>query len=484
MDFPFGEFFGGMGGGRGREDSDEEPEEKNALYKTLGVSPGATQREITRAYRKMATKCHPDRGGDEEKFKEIQEAYEILNDERKRAKYDRYGMRGLKGGGGGGSFFEHMFEGSNRGRRKRSRNPLLKKNMWITLADVCRGPSTKLEVEYLTADHGGVCRSCDGSGSMLEAVRRGNMVLQHQIMCKQCEGQGVSYRNKRYEKKKIPVNIPKGCVNGQKLTLDGYGHQLPENGKKQVTGDVQVLVRVCHHPLFKRVGADLIYKKSLTLDEAICGFDMEIEHPDGMTTLRYSDTGGIRQGQIKVFKGWGVPQLGGHLGMSGNLIVEFDVRFPKSGQITEDIAKQLKNIFDDGKIQWEKLKKRPSQHNSIMEGSRVRLAGLKNYPNLNNRIGTVIHRTERGWALSIDGDRNKLVSVPLANLRLVEEKETKQKRKTTTQMQKENDYEEEVEGIWATEDTIEITPAKAEGGAYDAEEKKEYQRQGGDCQQQ
>jgi len=482
----FPQFFDGGFSHHHQNDSDEEHEEKNSLYKLLGVSTDATQREISRAYRKLAQKAHPDRGGNEEKFKELQEAYEILSDESKRRSYDRYGLNGMKNGMGmNDSFFQMFDSGGRSAQRKRSRNPLLKKTIWITLADVCHGPSTHIEVEYLTADYGGTCTTCGGTGNVLQAVHRGNMVLQHRIGCKRCEGQGVYYRKKRYEKKQVQIQIPKGCIDGQKLTLDNCGHELPDENVsgKAAFGDVEVTVKVRHHPQFKRVGADLNYQKQLTLKEAICGFEMEFPHVNGTTVLRYSDPGGIRQDQVKVFKGFGVPQLGGHLGMDGNLVVQFEIVFPESGQITAPIAKQLKAIFSARNVTWEKIKKRLTQQDVIMEGSRVMLVGLKNYPRLNNSTCTVKHKNDKNrWALMVDGDSKKMISVPTENLRLI--KEENKGRRGNSQLQKENDYEEEVEGVWATEENIEVTPAKADGGAFDQDERKECRRRGDICQQQ
>jgi len=477
-----------MPGSSRRAAPDDEDEED--LYDVLGVDRDASKSKITSAFRKLAMKHHPDRGGNEEKFKEIQRAYEILSDEEKRSVYDRYGMSGLKGGMSGGpgiDLFEEMFRGGGRSsRREEPKVAPLQKEIWISLQDVFRGSTYEIEVEYKKAEFGGTCKTCNGTGTVLKQVRHGIMIMQHQSACSRCEARGIVYRNRKNLAKKVRVHIPKGIQHNQEISLSGKGHELPVSRNNSTAGKLDLTFRVKHDQTFTRMGADLFMKKKITLLESLVGFVMEIPFVDGYTKLRYEDSGGIRHNQVVVFEGWGLPQFGGILGNMGNLIVQFEIMLPQNGAIDEACAKELKSICQN--IKWANTKTKNSNETNPADfapGVRVQLHSLLKYPNLNNKFGTLKYQTERGWAMLLDGNRKNLISVPDNKMRIIKDPKVK-KRKTEAvrRFQEENNYEESVSGHFVKEADIKVTPAAAVGNAHDHEEE---QRGGGQpdvCQQQ
>lgn len=482
--FPFSSFFDGGRAFQG-EDSDDEAMDELDLYKVLGVGRNASKNEIRKAFKQLAKQHHPDRGGDEEKFKEIRMAYEILSDEQKRNIYDRRGLRGLKQGGMGGGgdgihdFLVEMFGGHGRrsGKRERPKNAPIKEELWLVLEDVYRGPVATLEIKYETAESGGICNRCDGAGIVLESMKQGMMILQHQISCPDCYGKGSIFKKKRTKKKKIKVHVPKGVQNNYTITVEGEGHSLP--GK--LPGDVEVNVKIKHHQVFTRMGADLCCEKPVNVKDALCGFTCEFEHVSG-TILKYVCKDGVQHDQVKRFKGWGLPQLGGHLGMVGNLFVKFTVVFPVPGSISEDSTmNELKEILQ--KLTYVEQKKQKKQDFGV--GTRIQLCDLQNYKELNGKSGTVVSQTNRGWAVKLDDSTGKLLSVPRSKLKIYEPKHGNTNAKTK-QFQAENDYEEEIYGTWVkSESDLEVTPAVASGSAFDRDEELKSSRMKGEaCQHQ
>jgi len=259
---PFDAFFGGggmpgghpgMGGGRQRK-----PVDTTEYYTVLGVEKSATGSEIKKAFRKLAMKHHPDRGGDEELFKKIQEAHEVLSDEDKKALYDQGGKEaveqgGSRGGGGGGSDIFDMFGGGGRGGGRGG--PKKGKNMMhaleVSLEDCYNGKVRKLAVnrDVLCAGCDGaggapgcetMCSGCDGHGVVLKVRQLGpGMMQQIRCACDDCGGKGKmidpSKRCKtckgkkvKKERKVLEVAIDKGAKNNQKIKFTGESDQAPE----------------------------------------------------------------------------------------------------------------------------------------------------------------------------------------------------------------------------------------------------------------
>jgi DnaJ family protein A protein 2 len=272
--------FPGKGGGRGGN--------KNAdttkFYKLLEIERNATDAEIKKAYRKLAVKHHPDKGGDPEKFKEISKAYEVLSDPDKRSKYDRFGEEGLDGGGGGdpSDIFEAFFGGGGGGRRGQQRRKKTKdvvQPIKVTLEQLYNGSTKKLAITRQVIDKKrGVqeCRECDGRGVKVEVIRMGPMIQQMQSACGSCGGNGKSFQTKS-EREVLEVHVQKGAPDGHKVTFREMADEHPDAD----TGDVVFVLKQEDHKDFKRKGADLFIERKISLVEALCGFEMTLTHLDG-----------------------------------------------------------------------------------------------------------------------------------------------------------------------------------------------------------
>merc|ERR550532_3704734 len=194
-----GGFPGGKGGGRGK------PVDTTAFYKTLEVDKGASEPDIKKAYRKLAVKTHPDKGGDPEKFKEVTRAYEVLSDPEKKAKYDKHGEEGLDGDGPGDAtdIFEAFFGGGGRrggggGRRKKTKEVV--QPLKVTLEQLYNGQTKKMAITRQVIDKKkGVqeCPQCDGRGVRVQVVRMGPMIQQMQSACSACDGKGKTFSRKQ-----------------------------------------------------------------------------------------------------------------------------------------------------------------------------------------------------------------------------------------------------------------------------------------------
>merc|ERR1712166_854749 len=285
--------FGGMGGGGmggPRPDVDT-----TGLYKTLGVAKNATASEIKKAYRKLAVKHHPDKGGDPDTFKEISKAYDIVGDEEKRSRYDQGGEDAVDGGGGdGGDVFSRMFGGGGQGRRggggpKKGKSE--EHALDVTLEDLYNGKVRKLSVTRQVIDKSvevKQCNECDGQGVVIQMIRMGPMVQQTQAACGSCGGKGVTCKKKRI-KEVLEVPVQKGSPDGNKVVFAEKSDEHPG----VTPGDVIFVLKEQAHATFKRNGADLYIEKSISLVEALCGFEMEIEQLDGRTLIVRSSPGEV-----------------------------------------------------------------------------------------------------------------------------------------------------------------------------------------------
>merc|ERR1719461_1951700 len=322
-----GGFPGFHGPGRGGNDSDDEPVDTESFYKILGVEKNATEREIRKAFKKMAMKHHPDRGGDEETFKKIEKAKEVLTDQNKRRLYDRFGEKGLQGAGGrggGGDIFSNLFGGGRRQQRGPPKAKTIEKTLLIKLEDVYLGSSIKRSWKIMTATKKTTCSRCDGRGSVRHLIRQGSMVLQTQRPCDACKQRGFLLEDEREKEVTSTIHIPHGIRTGGKITLQGEGHSLP--GFQ--TGDVVFNVRVQKHHIYQRVGADLACEHTLTLFEALCGYNFRLKHVSGKTLVVKSRPSEIvNPGSLKVLKSFGLPQKGNSY-VRGHLYIKFKIIFP------------------------------------------------------------------------------------------------------------------------------------------------------------
>ncbi|GGW75671.1 molecular chaperone DnaJ [Alteromonas halophila] len=329
---------------------------KRDYYEVLGVEKGAGEREIKKAYKKMAMKYHPDRTqgdkGLEEKFKEIQEAYEILTDPQKRAAYDQYGHagvdpnRGAGGGFGGGADFGDIFGdvfgdifGGGRGRQSRARQGAdLRYNLELSLEEAVRGKDVEIRVPTLVECekcHGSgakkgsspsTCPTCHGNGQV--QMRQGFFAVQQ--TCPTCSGKGKiiedpcdsCHGHGRVEKTKtLSVKIPPGVDTGDRIRLNGEG-EAGESGAP--AGDLYVQVHVREHKIFKRDGNNLFCEVPLSFTTAALGGELQVPTLDGKVKLKVSPE--TQTGRMFRLRGKGVKSV--RSGAMGDLMCKVVVETP------------------------------------------------------------------------------------------------------------------------------------------------------------
>jgi len=374
----FGGGFPGFGGGfgPGGDGMDEEKEvDTNELYETLGVGKNATTSEIKKAFHKAARIHHPDKGGDADKFKEINAAYEVLSNQEKRDIYDKYGLEGLKDGGMGGGGFGDIFDlfggGGFGGRRKqqggvRKTKPMMKE-VTVKLEEVYNGKMVKLPLKKRICceacdGKGGknvkTCPDCKGQGYKIKTQMIGpGMMTQSQVPCNTCKTEGKIMDAKdrcqacKGEKIKdvekiLEVPIERGVPDDKTILFAGEGNEMPGT----MAGDLHIKVTIKPHPVFTRKGADLFITKKISLLEALCGVNFKLKHLDGTDVIICSAPADvISSGDLKVIQNKGMPFYQDCMS-SGNLIVKFDVEFPKSGSLKPDAIEGLKKVLPGPKI--------------------------------------------------------------------------------------------------------------------------------------
>eukprot|EP00349_Pseudokeronopsis_sp_Brazil_P009540 CAMPEP_0202971022 /NCGR_PEP_ID=MMETSP1396-20130829/22960_1 /ASSEMBLY_ACC=CAM_ASM_000872 /TAXON_ID= /ORGANISM="Pseudokeronopsis sp., Strain Brazil" /LENGTH=424 /DNA_ID=CAMNT_0049699977 /DNA_START=46 /DNA_END=1320 /DNA_ORIENTATION=+ len=364
---PFDQF-GGGGGGPGGGRRPKGPVDNEKLYQILGVSKDADENEIKKAFKKLALKNHPDKGGDEEKFKEISAAAEILLDAEKRKLYDQYGMEGLEGAGGteghsAEDIFSMFFGGGRGGRRSGpQRGEDIVHTIKVSLEDLYNGKTHRLAItrDKPCADcegRGGKvgaeksCTDCNGRGVRIAIRQIGpGMVQQMQTACNACGGAGKMMSEadkcktckgkKTFKDRKIlEVAIEKGMSNGQKIRFSGEADEIPGT----VPGDVIIVVQEKEHETFKRKGADLVVQMDLQLSEALCGFVKTITHLDDRV-LKISGPAGkvVKHDSYKLIRGEGMPHLGNPFS-KGGLFVHFNIIFPSDLPAT--VVAKLKTLL-------------------------------------------------------------------------------------------------------------------------------------------
>jgi molecular chaperone DnaJ len=340
------------------------------FYELLGVSRTASQEEIKKAFRKLAMQFHPDRNrepGAEARFKEVNEAFEVLSDPEKRAAYDRFGRAGLgqqPGGGfegfsnfgGFGDIFDAFFGGATRQRRGPSRGADLRYNMTLTFEEAIFGTDKEIEVSRTEqcAYCGGIgaepgskperCPSCNGSGE----VRRVQQSVFGQFVnvsqCDRCRGEGRVITNpcthcrgtgRERKSRNLQVKIPPGVDNGQQLRLSNEGEAGAMGGPP---GNLYVLLQVQEHEFFKRDEDDIILDLPLNFAQAALGDEVEVATIDGRATLKVPP--GTQTGRIFELKDKGVPHLRG--GGRGDQIVRVRVVTPTN--LTAEQKKLFKEL--------------------------------------------------------------------------------------------------------------------------------------------
>lgn len=286
-------------------------------YESLGVDKNATQDDIKKAYRKMAVKHHPDKGGDEEKFKEVSEAYNVLSDEQKKSNFDRYGSAeggGFQGNPFGGNPFggfdfdiNSMFSGFNGFGQQQQQQYVkggdLRMNVKLNFHDVRDGKNVKLKYKYnVKCEHchgnGGDikhCTTCNGTGKIRTTRNMGMFQTQSMTDCHNCSGSGHSVTTKcktchgeGYTTKEIilPLDLPKGVNDGDKYKITGKGNFPTRGGSKGLYGDLYVNITVENNTKLERSGNNLIYNIKLPFTKLMLGSDENIPSLDGEIKIK------------------------------------------------------------------------------------------------------------------------------------------------------------------------------------------------------
>ncbi|KAK7241361.1 heat shock protein [Aureococcus anophagefferens] len=353
---PFGMDDGGMPGGMGGMGRQREPADTTALYEVLGIQKSASATEIKKAFRKLALKKHPDKGGDPEEFKKIQAAYEVLGDEEKREKYDKYGLEGLEAGDmpeGGMDVFDLFFGG---GRRRRGGGGGKRKAedtvypLKVSLEDLYNGKTAKLAItRSVMKGEPKKCTTCKGQGVVVQMRQIGpGMVQQLQTRCPDCPPGSGGYRvNMKKERQVLEVNVDKGASHNTKLRFSGMGNESPN----AEPGDVVFVLQQKEHASFKRKGADLLIQKDISLSEALCGFKFVVRQLDGRQLLIQSKPGQIVRPEVQqgvpyvmCVDGEGMPKHGNPFD-KGRLFVLFTIIFPPNYSLGEDQVALLKQAL-------------------------------------------------------------------------------------------------------------------------------------------
>ena len=356
---------------------------KRDYYEVLGVDKSASADEIKKAYRKLAIKYHPDKNPGnkeaEEKFKEAAEAYSVLSDADKKAKYDQFGHAGVDGagpdfsggfgnlndilndlfggafgGGFGGGFGGFGGFGGGQRRERVFRGRDIRVRVKLTLEEIARGVEKEISIEKNVPcpDCGGrgarnssdikTCPACNGTGQVQRVV---NSFLGQTVTystCQQCGGEGKVISNPCHtcngtglvrQRETIKVKIPAGVEAGMQMTVQGEGHAAKNNG---INGDLLVVIEEQEHPDFRREGSNLLYTKVISVVDAMLGCEVEIPCLDGKQKIKVEP--GTQSGTVTRLRGKGLPSVNSY--GTGDLYVKIAVWIPKK------LTKEEKALFE------------------------------------------------------------------------------------------------------------------------------------------
>ena len=347
---------------------------KKDYYEILGLSKSASAQEIKKAYRKMAIKYHPDKNPNnaeaEDMFKKAAEAYEVLSDPDKKARYDQYGhaaFEGASGFGGGGMNMDDIFSqfgdifgsafgggggfgGFGGGSQRRAfKGSNLRIRVNLTLEDVAKGVEKKIKVKRKVQAKGTTfktCSTCNGSGQVTRVTNTILGRMQTAAPCNSCGGTGemIDKRSSdadahglKVTQEMVSIKIPAGVEDGMQLKVSGKGNEAP--GKNGIAGDLIVAIQVEPHAFLQREGDNLHYDLYVSIPEAILGGSKDIDTVTGKVRIKIEP--GLQSGKILRLRNKGIPNLNGY--GSGDLLVHVNVWTP------QDLNKQQKAFFDQMK---------------------------------------------------------------------------------------------------------------------------------------
>lgn len=343
--------------------------QKRDYYEVLGIAKNASEAEIKKAYRKLALKYHPDKNPDdkdaEEKFKEAAEAYEVLSDPNKKARYDQYGHAGLGGGFGGGGMnmddifsqfgdifggaFGGSFGGSRGGGQRTARGTNLRVKMKLTLEEIAEGVRKKIKVNKLVNAEGvtyKTCSTCNGSGRITRVAQTFLGAMQTQSTCNACQGAGKMIDQKpadadsqglKRQEEVIEIDIPAGVEEGMQLSVTGKGNAGPFNG---IPGDLIIVIEEQEHEELRRESEHLHYEAFVNFVDAVLGESIEVPTVGGKVKIKIDP--GTQSGRVLRLKGKGLPVLQGY--GNGDLFVHINVWTPKKVSKDErEILEKLKS---------------------------------------------------------------------------------------------------------------------------------------------
>lgn len=347
---------------------------KQDYYEVLGIDKNADAAGIKKAYRKMALKYHPDKNPDnseaETKFKEAAEAYEILSNADKKARYDQFGHQAFDGNGGygggnmnmddifnqfgdifggafggGGGGFSGFSGGFGGGGQRRIKGTNMRIRVKLTLEEIANGVEKKVKVRRKVQAPGTTyktCSTCNGAGQVMRVTNTILGRMQTAATCTTCGGAGQTIDKKPNDadaqgmlvkEETVSIKIPAGVVDGMQLKVTGKGNEAPGNG---ISGDLLVAIEEEIHATLQREGDNLHYDLYVSLPDVVLGTSKEIDTVTGKVRIKID--AGVQSGKILRLRGKGIPSINGY--GKGDLLVHVNVWTPKT------LNKQQKDFFE------------------------------------------------------------------------------------------------------------------------------------------
>lgn len=356
--------------------------EKRDYYEILGVDKNASGDEIKKSYRKIAIKYHPDKNPGnaeaEDMFKEAAEAYEVLSNEEKRQRYDRFGHQGVGGAGGhgggnmnmedifsqfgdifgGGSPFDSFFGGGGRGGRRTRKGTNLRVKMKLSLQEIAAGVEKKIKVNRLIVDPATTfsnCDSCQGTGQVRKVMNTMLGQMMSTATCPTCGGAGQKVDNRaagtdssgmKRQEEVLSIKIPAGVTEGMQLSMSGKGNEVAGG----IPGDLLIVIEEEEDDTLKRDGNNVIYDLYISFVDAALGEQIEVPTIDGKVKIKIDP--GTQSGKILRLRGKGIKDIDGY--SKGDQLIHVNVWTPKH------LSKEEKSILE-GLKNSENFKPNPSK---------------------------------------------------------------------------------------------------------------------------